>query len=112
MIVHGAGPQLNNRLKHPEYVDGMRVTDEHTLRVAREVFNETNDALSVAIEGGVGVKSGVFKSELLDFETWKHVGDVKRVDTTEISEILLRGGVPVITCMGETEDGSEFLNIR
>jgi N-acetyl-gamma-glutamyl-phosphate reductase / acetylglutamate kinase len=116
VLVHGAGPQLNRRLSdagiEPEYVDGMRVTDEDTLKIAREVFNETNELLTSKIPNSKGVVSGVFKSELLDFETWKHVGDVKRVDTTEIENIIRSDRIPVVTCMGENEDGSEFLNIN
>ena len=90
----------------------MRVTDSHTLSVAREVFNETNDLLCSSIPNSVGLKSGIFKSNLLDYSTWKHVGEVQNVETSSISSILSQGSVPIITCMGETFDGSEFLNIN
>ncbi len=40
------------------------------------------------------------------------MGEVQNVETSSISSILSQGSVPIITCMGETFDGSEFLNIN
>lgn len=41
IVVHGAGPQLNNLLENagiePNYADGIRVTDPKTLAIARQV---------------------------------------------------------------------------
>ena len=60
----------------------------------------------------MGLKSGIFKSTLLDYSTWKHVGEVQTVSVSSISSVLSRGSVPIVTCMGETLDGSEYLNIN
>lgn len=37
IVVHGSGPQLNQLLPDSRYEDGMRVTDEDTLRVCLRV---------------------------------------------------------------------------
>lgn len=41
IVVHGAGPQLNDMLAAagitPHYADGIRVTDAQTLHIARKV---------------------------------------------------------------------------
>ena len=54
IVVHGAGPQLNKLLDdagvEPQYHDGIRVTDEKTLAIARKVFQNENLKLVEALE--------------------------------------------------------------
>jgi acetylglutamate kinase len=54
IVIHGAGPQLNNLLEkaniEPQYHDGIRVTDPKTLEIARGVFLEENLKLVEALE--------------------------------------------------------------
>ncbi|TPX72559.1 hypothetical protein CcCBS67573_g05779 [Chytriomyces confervae] len=53
IVVHGAGPQLNGLLDDagivPDYIDGIRITDEKTLNIARKVFAEENLKLLASV---------------------------------------------------------------
>lgn len=54
IVVHGAGPQLNQLLDkagiEPQYEEGIRITDSKTLAIARTVFHEENLKLVEALE--------------------------------------------------------------
>ena len=54
IILHGTGPQVNGRLEaqgiEPDYIDGIRITDEHTMAVVRKCFLEQNLKLVTALE--------------------------------------------------------------
>jgi N-acetyl-gamma-glutamyl-phosphate reductase / acetylglutamate kinase len=74
VVVHGAGPQLNKLLEkagvEPQYIDGIRITDEATLEIARKVFLEENLKLVEALEN-LGTRArpiigGVFQGTYLD----------------------------------------------
>jgi N-acetyl-gamma-glutamyl-phosphate reductase / acetylglutamate kinase len=74
VVVHGAGPQLNKLLEQagvePQYIDGIRITDEATLEIARKVFLEENLKLVEALEN-LGTRArpiigGVFQGTYLD----------------------------------------------
>ena len=60
VIVHGAGPQMNKLLEdagiEPEYEEGIRITDEKTLGIARKLFLEENLKLVEAL-GDRGVQA-------------------------------------------------------
>ena len=74
IIVHGSGPQLNDTLAaagvQPQFIGGIRVTDEKTLEVALRIFAQSNARLVDALEKrGVRARpfqTGVFEAELLD----------------------------------------------
>lgn len=79
IILHGTGPQVNGRLEaqgvEPDYIDGIRITDERTMAVVRQCFLEQNLKLVTALEQ-LGVRarpitSGVFTAEYLDKEKYK-----------------------------------------
>ena len=74
VVVHGAGPQLNQLLEQkgiePQYIDGIRITDKETLEIARKVFLEENLKLVDALEN-LGTRArpivgGVFQGTYLD----------------------------------------------
>ena len=119
VVIHGAGPQLNEQLKRQgiesEYIGGMRITTPDILRTARQVFNEANMKLIKALEDrGVRARpivSGVFGAEFLDQSQYQYVGQVNKVDTSSVHHALSSGCIPVLTCMGESASGQR-LNIN
>ena len=96
IIVHGAGPQLNNLLEQagiePQFEEGIRVTDAKTLRIARNLFLKENQNLIDRLEErGVhaqGISLGVFKAEFLDKEKWGYVGKV-----TSVAKKVIEGSI-------------------
>ncbi|KAF4124463.1 N-acetyl-gamma-glutamyl-phosphate reductase / acetylglutamate kinase [Geosmithia morbida] len=118
VIVHGAGPQLNRLLEkagvEPQFEEGIRVTDEKTLGIARKLFLEENLKLTDRLdELGVATRSisGVFMADYLDKEKWKYVGKITKVNKDAIERSIEAGYVPIMTSMAESEDG-RLLNVN
>ncbi|KAE8224979.1 hypothetical protein CF319_g2215 [Tilletia indica] len=119
IVVHGAGPQLNEILERegvvPDYIDGIRITDAKTLHVARKVFLEENARLVAKLES-LGSRArpiplGTFTASYLDKEKYGLVGKIESVDKEPIEAAIAAGCLPVLTSLAETEDG-QILNVN
>lgn len=119
VVVHGAGPQLNELLKaagvEPEFEEGIRVTDGKTLAIARKLFLEENLKLVEKLEE-MGVRarpitSGVFGADFLDKEKYNLVGKITSVNKTPVEAAIEAGCLPILTSMAETADG-QVLNVN
>ncbi|NNK38168.1 MAG: acetylglutamate kinase [Xanthomonadales bacterium] len=119
IILHGAGPQLDVALEEAS-IDtvkrrGLRVTTPEVMEVARPVIYRANRRLVHALEDqGVraqGIQHGVFVCDYLDREELGLVGDIRRVDLEAIREVVNRGVLPVVACLGESPTG-QVMNIN
>ncbi|HVV96910.1 MAG TPA: acetylglutamate kinase [Rhodanobacteraceae bacterium] len=119
IVVHGAGPQLDEELAAAgiakRTVQGLRVTSPDALAIVRRVLQTQNLALVEALQGvdarATSVVSGVFEAELIDRETLGLVGRVSRVALAPIEASLRAGSTPVIASLGETADG-QIVNVN
>ena len=119
VIVHGAGPQLNNLLEdagiEPQFEEGIRITDAKTLRVARDLFLKENlNLVNKLEEKGVRAQpltTGMFRAEYLDKEKWGYVGKVTGVNKQSVETAISNGYLPILTSMAETDDG-QILNVN
>lgn len=119
IVVHGAGPQLDDELAaagiDKQTVNGLRVTSAEALAIVRRVFQASNLKLVEALQAGgaraTSITSGVFESEYLDRHTYGLVGEVKRVNLASIEASLAAGSIPVIASLGETP-GGQILNVN
>jgi len=135
-IIHGGGPQataMGEKLGlAPKFIEGRRITDADTLEVAKMVFAgkinlEILGALRAQGLRAVGL-SGVSgdlvhavrrqPTEYRDDDTGEkrlvdmgHVGDIERVDTALLRELMDSGHVPVVSSLAADNDGN-FLNIN
>lgn len=119
IVLHGTGPQVNGRLEaqgvEPDYVDGIRITDEKTMAVVRKCFLEQNLKLVTALEK-LGVRarpitSGVFTAEYLDKDKYKLVGNITGVSKEPIEASIKAGALPILTSLAETTSG-QMLNVN
>lgn len=119
IVLHGTGPQVNGRLEaqgiEPDYIDGIRITDDHTMSVVRKCFLEQNLKLVSALEQ-LGVRarpitSGVFTADYLDKDKYQLVGDIKSVSRDPIEASIKAGALPILTSLAETESG-QMLNVN
>lgn len=119
IVVHGAGPQLNEELAAAGIVtpirDGLRVTSPEALAVVRRVFHAENLKLVEALHA-VGARAsaivgGVFEAGLLNRRKFGLVGKVTKIDLTPIQASLRAGSIPIIASLGETP-GGQILNIN
>lgn len=119
IVLHGAGPQLNEILEkegvEPDYIDGIRITDARTLRVARQVFLEENQRLVEKLESfgsrARPIPLGTFTASYLDKEKYGLVGKIEKVDKEPIESAIRAGCLPILTSLAETEDG-QILNVN
>lgn len=118
IIVHGGGPNITERLRDhklaTEFVDGMRVTDEFTLRIVEEELNKLNDIILGEVESHQ-VKALGFKrsNSILKVKKKKAkvdlglVGEMIGFDRESLSKAL-ESGIPVICPMGTASDGVSY----
>ena len=106
VVVHGGGPEIDERLKKkgitPRFINGLRHTDENTMKIAEKVFDSINrEIVKNLISHGAKAKNiknsiyAVQKSSGLGL-----VGEIKKIDKGKISRALKRGVIPVISPIG------------
>jgi acetylglutamate kinase len=122
VIVHGGGPAISKVLNQmgiePNFIDGLRVTDEQTLQVAQMVLiGQTNKQIVGRIQqaGGrsVGI-SGIDGSTIQVIQGPEHlgfVGIVEKVDPFVIEALCTAGCIPVIAPIGVDQAG-QFYNVN
>jgi len=118
IIVHGGGPNITEELREhkikSQFVEGIRVTDEFTLKIVESELDKLNDLIVKEIKGH-GVKAVGFKGRESILKTAKKkskvelgfVGDVVGFDRQRL-ENLLQESVPVICPMGYSDDSVNF----
>ncbi|TDL20366.1 bifunctional acetylglutamate kinase/N-acetyl-gamma-glutamyl-phosphate reductase [Rickenella mellea] len=119
VILHGAGPQLNEIIEAegvvPDYIDGIRITDTKTLQIARRVFLEENLRLVGALEKlgcrARPITSGIFTADYLDQDKYGLVGKITKVDKRPIEASIRAGALPILTSLAESAEG-QILNVN
>jgi acetylglutamate kinase len=119
VVLHGAGPQLDQALAdagiETERREGLRVTSEAVMSVARPLMYKENLRLVEALEEkGIrarGIQHGVFLCSYLDQKNLGLVGEVEQVELSAVESAVRSGAVPVLTCLGESTSG-QVLNIN
>ncbi len=126
VVVHGGGKAISAELKRRQievrFVNGLRFTDEKTIRVVDEVLHRSVNEKLVELGNACGGKlSGVSgKTVLKARRTWArdpvtgerhdvgYVGEIIGVDTAPIDAVLASGRTPVITPLGVGDDGQIY----
>lgn len=123
VIVHGGGPDINHWLNkanvESSFVNGLRKTDTDTMEIAQMVLaGKINKDLTCMIHslggkamGISGVDGGLVTAKLRDPENMGAVGEVTKVNTQVIEDLVENGYIPVIACIGTDENG-EICNIN
>lgn len=119
IVIHGGGPQLDERLKQlgieGEKRNGLRVTSPEVLDAARDVFAEQNLAVVEAIRSrGVpahGVAEGAFDADFVERETYGFVGEPTAVRLNRLRSIIRSGAIPIVSCLG-VAPGGQILNMN
>ena len=133
VIVHGGGPDITEFLKkvgkESDFVAGLRVTDEETIEIAEMVLDGKVNSEIVNLLNRRGVRavglSGkdagliearkklatVYEGEGTQKVDIGYVGEVEKVNTGILEDLLEQGYVPVIAPIG-VGDGGESYNIN
>ena len=126
VVVHGGGPDISKALSEKgvqsKFINGLRVTDEDTVKVAQEVLiGKTNKEIVALINkhGGRAVGLSGIDASLIECEKQKTVVDGKEVDigfvgkitkvNTEVLDHLYKDQwIPVIAPIGTDSEGNSY----
>ena len=119
VLVHGGGPEISELMdklgKKPEFVDGLRVTDQETIDIVQMVLaGKVNKSLVNKLEMNGGKAMGIsgmdgmlieakIKDERLGF-----VGEITNVNINPVTDLLEKGYIPVISTVGCDKEGNSY----
>lgn len=126
VVVHGGGPDISAALKtygiESNFINGLRVTDEETMRVAQMVLiGKTNKEIvsRIGTKGGnaigiSGIDGGLIQCQkcytTVDGEKTDigFVGDIVSVNGKVLSDLTRQGYIPVVAPIGVDKEGNSY----
>lgn len=117
IIVHGGGKEISTWVgkvgMEPQFVNGLRVTDEPTMEIAEMVLNKVNKSLvqmvqelgvlSVGISGKDGGLLSV-KKKLSEGKDIGYVGEIEEVNPKILYDLLEKDFLPIVCPIGLDKD--------
>ncbi|MCP4296424.1 MAG: acetylglutamate kinase [Proteobacteria bacterium] len=122
VIVHGGGPEVTKAIKQygleSNFVDGLRVTDQLSLKISEMVLSGTVNKEIVShinSQDGMGVGLSGKDGRLIQAKKMKHhsfdlgyVGEIEKIDPALILNLIENGYIPVISPIGMGVDGNTY----
>ena len=119
VLVHGGGPEINDLMdrlgKKPEFVDGLRVTDQETMDIVQMVLaGKVNKTLVNLLEmkGGRALGLSGMDGRLLQChprdERLGFVGEIEKVHISPVTDLLEKGYIPVVSTVGCDKQGNAY----
>ena len=119
VLVHGGGPEISDMMsrlgKKPEFVDGLRVTDQETVDIVQMVLaGKVNKTLVKLLEvkggkamGISGMDGGLIEAKMKRAELG-YVGSITGVNIEPVMDLLEKGYIPVISTLGCDKEGNTY----
>ncbi len=119
VLVHGGGPEISDMLKRvgkkSEFVNGLRVTDEETVKIVQMVLaGGVNKSLVNLIQskggkaiGLCGLDGQLFEAKQRD-PALGYVGEITKVNVDPVRDLLDRGYLPVVSTVGCDQEGNVY----
>lgn len=121
IIVHGGGKEISRWVSkvgmEPQFVNGLRVTDEATMELAEMVLGKVNKGLVQLVESlgvraiGLSGKDGKLLSvnkKLSEGKDIGFVGDIKNVNASILYDLLEKDFLPIICPIGLDDDYNTY----
>lgn len=126
IVVHGGGPDISSALKtygiESKFINGLRVTDEDTVKIAQMVLvGKTNKEIVAGINGKGGKAVGIsgIDGALLECEKYYtevdgekadigYVGDVVKVNRELLDLLTSDEYIPVVAPIGTDKNGQSY----
>ncbi len=121
IVVHGGGKDISRWVakvgKEPEFVNGLRVTDEETMEIAEMVLGRVNkklvsmvQELGVCAAGISGKDGGLLKvrKKLSGGKDIGFVGDVKQVNPKILYDLLDDDFLPIVSPIGVDDEYNTY----
>ena len=117
IIVHGGGKEISRWVskvgKEPQFINGLRVTDEETMELAEMVLNKVNKELVALVESlgvkavGVSGKDGnllTVEKKYSNGQDIGFVGNITEVNPKILSDLLEKDFLPIVCPVGMDEN--------
>ena len=121
VIVHGGGKEISRWVEKagmtPEFINGLRVTDEANMEIAEMVLNRVNKSLVQMVESlgvhaiGISGKDGKLlevDKKLSNGQDIGFVGEVKKVNPEILYDLLEKDFLPIICPIGVDDDFNTY----
>ena len=119
VLVHGGGPEISDTMKklgkEAKFVDGLRVTDRETVDIVQMVLaGKINKTLVnlIQMKGGhavglSGIDGGIIEAKMKN-EALGYVGDITKIRTQPITDLLEKNYIPVISTIASDRQGNTY----
>ena len=119
VLIHGGGPEISDTMKKfgkkSEFVNGLRVTDKETVDIVQMVLaGKVNKTLVnlLQMKGGhavglSGIDGGILEAAMKD-EALGYVGEITKIRTRPITDLLEKNYIPVISTIASDRQGNTF----
>ncbi len=119
VLIHGGGPEISDMMKKlgkvPEFVDGLRVTDKETVDIVQMVLaGKVNKSLVTLLQmkgghavGLSGMDGGIIEAKIKD-ERLGFVGEIIKVRSQPITDLLEKNYIPVISTVASDRQGNVY----
>jgi len=119
VLVHGGGPEISDTMqklgKKAVFVDGLRVTDKETVDIVQMVLaGKVNKSLVNLIQtkgghavGLSGIDGGIIEAKMKN-EVLGYVGQITKIRTRPITDLLEKNYIPVISTVASDRQGNIY----
>ena len=119
VLVHGGGPEISQTMKkmgkESVFVNGLRVTDAETVDIVKMVLaGKVNKDLVnlIQMKGGhavglSGLDGGILEAVMKD-EALGYVGQITKVRTQPITDLLEKNYIPIISTIASDRQGNVY----
>ena len=119
VLVHGGGPEISQTMKRlgkeAVFIDGLRVTDRETVDIVQMVLaGKINKTLVnlIQMKGGhavglSGIDGGILEAKVKD-ERLGFVGEITKVRTQPITDLLEKNYIPVVSTVASDRQGNTY----
>ena len=119
VLVHGGGPEISETMKRlgkeAVFVDGLRVTDKETVDIVQMVLaGKINKTLVnlIQMKGGhavglSGIDGGIIEAKMKN-EVLGYVGEITKIRTQPITDLLEKNYIPVISTVASDRQGNTY----
>ena len=119
VLIHGGGPEISQTMKRlgkeAVFLNGLRVTDKETVDIVQMVLaGKINKTLVnlLQIKGGhavglSGIDGGIIEAKMKD-ERLGFVGEITKIRTQPIMDLLAHNYIPVISTVASDRQGNTY----
>ena len=119
VLIHGGGPEISQTMKklgkEAVFLNGLRVTDKETVDIVQMVLaGKVNKSLVnlLQIKGGhavglSGIDGGIIEATMKD-ERLGYVGEITKIRTQPILDLLAHNYIPVISTVASDRQGNTY----